>query len=294
MSAGNPPTHQPENASSRFTTLRCADVGPVLHVTLDNAPVNAMTQTMFSEIAEAFRGLATRDRVRAVALTADHRHFSAGGDISELRDIGAGGDARLKVIRDCYWAVLQCPVPVVAGIHGKALGGGAALASVCDILYCEPTAEVGLPELKVGVMGGAGHMMRILPQQVVRRMFLTGEPLSAQRLHELGAVTGIVTRDDLKETVVAEATRIAEFSSVAVRYAKQDLAIAEATQLPARYELEQLLTRELGNYADSYEAGTAFLERRAPIFLHDRSLRSATTPAPADEDRGSGNGDGDA
>src|SRR5437868_3509465 len=105
----------PSDGGSPFTTLRCADVGPVLHVTLDHAPVNAMTQTMFREITDVFRGLATRDSVRAVALTADHRHFSAGGDIAELRDIGASGDARLKVIRDCYWAVLECPVPVVAG-----------------------------------------------------------------------------------------------------------------------------------------------------------------------------------
>lgn len=260
-----------------YTTLAVdQDHDGILTVWLDNPPVNAMTQQMFGEVDRLFRSLpSTHPAVRAVVVTGRGRHFSAGGDLAELRDISLGdSDAKLRTIRECYWAVLDCPLPVVGALHGAALGGGAALASVCDVLLAAPGATVGVPEINVGVMGGAGHMLRLLPQQIVRWMFLTGRPLAAPRLRELGAVVDVVAADDdLVPAARALAREIAAHSRIAVDFAKRDLRVAEESNLKDVYEREQALTRELGGYADAWEAATAFIERRPPVFRHDASRR---------------------
>jgi enoyl-CoA hydratase len=123
-------------------------------------------------------------------------------------------------------------------------------------------------------MGGAGHMMRLLPQQIVRWMFLTGRPLAAPRLAALGAVVEVVaSSDDLVPAAQAIAGDIARHSRIAVEFAQRDLRIAEASDLKVVYEQEQGLTHELGGYADAWEAATAFMERRPPDFRHDASRR---------------------
>lgn len=257
-----------------YTTLGVEqDDDGVLTVWLDNPPVNAMTQEMFVEVGRLFRSLpSTYPAARAVVLTGRGRHFSAGGDIGELRDIGTGdSDAKFRNIRECYWAVLDCPLPVVAALHGAALGGGAALAAVCDVLVAAPDATLGVPEINVGIMGGAGHMMRLLPQQIVRWMFLTGRPLTAPRLEALGAVVEVVPQEELVSTARVIGRDIAAHSRIAVDFARRDLRIAEESNLKEVYEREQGLTRELGGYADSREAATAFLERRPPVFRNDES-----------------------
>jgi enoyl-CoA hydratase len=265
-----------------FTTLGLEDDeddedggSGVLTVWLDNPPVNAMTQRMFVELAQCFRALPeARPDVRAVVLTGRGRHFSAGGDLAELREISRGdSDAKLRNIREAYWAVLRCPLPVVGALHGAALGGGAALAAVCDVLVADTGATLGVPEINVGLMGGAGHMLRLLPQQIVRWMFLTGRPLTAPRLRELGAVVDVVAEGQSVQAARETAGDVAAHSRIAVDFAKRDLRIAEESHLEEIYEQEQGLTRELGGYADAFEAATAFIERRSPSFRHDGSRR---------------------
>jgi enoyl-CoA hydratase/carnithine racemase len=259
-----------------FETLELEHADGVVTVWLNNPPVNAMSQTMFIEVARLFSSIPTElPATRAVIVVGRGQHFSAGGDIAELREISVGAsDVKLRNIRNAFWAILDCPLPVVGVLHGAALGGGAALAAVCDVLIATPDATLGLPEINVGIMGGAGHMMRLLPQQIVRWMFLTGRPLSADRLFALGAVIQVVSDEERHEAAHAICRQIISNSRVAVDFAKRDLRIAEQSNLKQVYELEQGLTRELGKYADSREAGTAFLERRRPAYRNDMSLRN--------------------
>lgn len=259
-----------------YETLTCQlDDAGILLVSIDNPPVNVMTQTTFVELRDVFTDWAKfADQVRAVILTGNGKHFAAGGDVEELRSIGSSDpDIKLRNIREAYWAVLDCPVPVIGALKGSALGGGAALAAVCDVLVAASGARIGLPELNVGVVGGAAHLMRILPQQFVRWMFLTGASVPVERVQPLGGVLEVVPEDELLDTARRLCHETTRFSRVAVEFAKRDLNVAEQTQLRSRYELEQQLTKELVNYADSWEAATAFIEQRPPSYRNDRSLR---------------------
>ena len=89
-------------------------------------------------------------------------------------------------VREAFFAIADCSVPVVGAIHGAALGTGVAIAASCDFVVAAEDARFGLPELTVGVMGGARHLARMAPQPLVRRMFFTGEPLSAKEFADAG------------------------------------------------------------------------------------------------------------
>jgi enoyl-CoA hydratase len=183
-------------------------------------------------------------------------------------------------VREAFFAIQDCEIPVVAAVHGAALGTGLALAASCDVIVASDDARFGLPEITVGVMGGAAHLARLAPHGLVRRMFFTGRPVSAAELHRVGGVDSVVPREELLAVAEALAMEIAAHSPTALRIAKQTLNTIETMDLKSAYEHEQGWTGVMSDHADSKEAILAARERRAPRYLPyragDREVQPST------------------
>lgn len=253
-----------------FTRLKTArtDAG-VLEVRLANGPVNAVDQPMYEEIATLFSNPdAVAADIRAIVLAADGKHFCGGNDLDEFATMTAeNGGHRMWQVREAFFAISECAVPVIAAVHGVALGTGLAIAGSCDVIVAAPDAHFGLPELTVGVMGGARHLARFAPQPVVRRMFFTGEHLTATELRAAGGAVVVATDGSPRDHAHRVAARIAAMSPTAVRVGKAVLDRIEWMDLRSGYEFEQAATVRMAGFADSKEALAAFREKREPDYL---------------------------
>lgn len=255
-------------ATFEFLTWEIKDSG-VAVVRLARPPVNAVDRDMYIEIAQLF---STPDQlgsgIRAIVLTGDGRHFCAGNDLDEFASMTPENAVeRMWRVREAFFAIQDCAVPVIGAIRGAALGTGVALAASCDFLIAARDARFGLPELTVGVMGGARHLARFAPEPLVRRMFFTGEHLSAEQLAEASGGLVVCEPEELLDRACALAARIASFSPTAVRLAKRVLNRIETMDLKAGYELEQSCTVKMTGHPDSQEALQAFRQNREPQYL---------------------------
>jgi enoyl-CoA hydratase len=251
-----------------FDFLRWERDGAVLTVWLARAPVNAVHVPMYAEIQRLFLSISDLGAdIGCVVLAADGPHFCAGNDLEEFASMTpANGSLRMNAVRDAFFAIQDCEVPVVAAIQGVALGTGLAIAASCDMIVAAEDARFGLPEITIGVMGGARHLMRLVPQPLARRMFFTGDPVPAADLLAVGAVESIVTGDELLPAARRLAARIARHSPTAIRVAKRALGQVEDLSVQAGYPLEQSFTVGLSGEPDAKEALAALREKRDPVW----------------------------
>ncbi len=256
----------PDGPRFKFLTVERQD--HVALVGLNRPPVNAMTLEMYHEVRELFSGLDEYlPDVRAVVLHGEGRMFSAGNDLNEFLTLTRqNAPGRMRLIRDAFASVYDCPVPVIAAVHGYALGSGMAMAASCDVVVCADTAWFGAPEVGVGVMGGAKHLSRLVPQQVMRLMYFTADPLPAPELLQYGGIARLVPEDRLLETAMELTSRIARHSTLVLRAAKESLNTVEFMDLKAGYEFEQRVTGRLADCKDSLESRRAVAEKRAPLY----------------------------
>ncbi len=242
----------------------------VAEVLLAHPPVNALPSAGWFHLAETLAALGRDDAVRVVLLAAEGRGFCAGVDIKEL-----AADARriTQVNRGCYAAfaaVYDCPVPVVAAVHGFVLGGGIGLAGASDLVLASEDASFGLPEIDRGALGAATHLMRMFGMQKARRMLYTGEPIGAAEAYRLGALEQVVSREALLPAARELAAKIAGKSPRAVRLAKESLNGIELLDVKQSYRFEQGFTFELYTSPDSQEARDAFVEKRDASFSDEK------------------------
>ncbi|MED4584603.1 enoyl-CoA hydratase-related protein [Brevibacillus choshinensis] len=249
-----------------FVTLEVKDYIGI--VTVNRPPVNAVNAQLYKEIADTFRSINEMDDVRVVVFRAEgEKAFLAGNDLNEfLTMTPENADERMRKVRESFWSVYDCKVPVIGAINGIAPGTGLAYASVCDIIIASENATFSLPEINVGVMGGAKHLSRLVPQMVVRYMHYTGKPMTAAEMKEYGAVLKVVPKEELLDAAMIVASEISKKSPIAIKLAKQSLNTIEYMDLKEGYTYEQSLSRELSGYEDSKEAVNAFFEKREPVF----------------------------
>lgn len=241
----------------------------VATITMNRPPANAVHRDMYIELATLFRDPDQMGKsVRAIILRGAGPHFCAGNDLQEFASMTPdNGTERMWRVRDAFFAIQDCPVPVLGAVHGAALGTGLAIAASCDFVIAADDARFGLPELTVGVMGGARHLARMAPQPLVRRMFFTGEHLRATALAAAGGAIETCPGAELAERALSYARRIASLSPTAVRLSKQILNRIETMDLRAGYEFEQGFTVKMSGHPDSKEALRAFSEHRDPKYL---------------------------
>jgi enoyl-CoA hydratase len=254
--------------------VRTQTADHILTVTLDNAPVNALTGAMMRELTEVFADVESSWDTRVVLLDAvPGRAFCGGVDLSDSakRLHAEGADIaptdRLdsgRVVRDLFQSVLDCPVPVVAAVGGAAVGAGLALLACTDIIIASDKARFALPEINAGVLGGGRHVQRLVGAFKARSMFFTGNFVPAADFLRLGAIEEVVAPDDLAERAAAWATQLAGKSPIGLRLAKESLSRVEHLPLIEAYRIEQDYTMRMTRYEDAAEARNAFLEKRDP------------------------------
>jgi enoyl-CoA hydratase/carnithine racemase len=248
--------------------------GAVAVVTIDHPPVNALSAPLLEELEAELGRLDADDGVRAIVLKgAGERAFVAGADISEfpsLREAASedsGGSAR--GIQKLGGRMDAARTPFVAAIHGFCLGGGLELAMCCDIRVASEDAQLGQPEIKLGLIPGGGGTQR-LPRLVglgrALLLNLTGDFVDARTAYDWGLVERVVPREELLDTALGIARSIAERSPHSVAMLRE---LARTTRdLP----LEEGLRREADGFRrclssdDGAEGVAAFLEKREPQF----------------------------
>jgi enoyl-CoA hydratase len=224
----------------------------IAEVVIDTPPVNALDVAGWFELARALNAQGSEPGTRVLVLRAEGRGFCAGVDIKEMRRpprAGAGAyGALLGANSGCaaaFSAVYDCPVPVIAAVHGFCLGGGVGLVGNADIVIASDDAYLGLPEVDRGALGAATHLARLVPQQRMRHMVYTAQHATAAELHGYGSVLAVVDRDRLRETALDVAARIAAKDVVVIRAAKQSLNGIDPVDVKRSYRYEQGFTFEL-------------------------------------------------
>src|SRR4051812_26021898 len=156
-----------------LTQLEVQIADYVATLTLNAPPVNALTRTLNDELTIALDRISELDEVRVVVLTGAGKIFCGGADLKgRAENIKGPGDLRAhsRRTRECFHAIRECAKPVVAAINGPALGSGLAMVASSDILVASDKALIGLPEVDVGLLGGARHAMRLFSHSRLRRM----------------------------------------------------------------------------------------------------------------------------
>ena len=249
--------------------------GSVAVVTIDNPPMNALSAPLLEELEAEIDRLDADDGVRAIVLVgAGERAFVAGADIKEfpsLREAAADANERgsARGIQKLGHRMDAARTPFIAAIHGFCLGGGLELAMCCDIRVVSDDAQLGQPEIKLGLIPGGGGTQR-LPRLVgigrAQYVNMTGDFIDAATAYDWGLVEKVVSRDGLRETALGIARTIAARSPVSIAVLRE---LARTTR---DLSLEEGLRREADGFRrcleseDGAEGVSAFIEKREPQF----------------------------
>jgi enoyl-CoA hydratase/carnithine racemase len=259
--------------SADFRTLRLERVESVLRVTIDHprSALNAVDEDLHRDLVALFAGLRRESEARAVVLTGRGRAFSAGGDFAwfpKLQD-----PARMEALRrdakQLIWDLLDVEIPIVVAVNGPAMGLGASIALLCDVIFMADTATIGDPHVKVGIVAGDGGAV-IWPLAVgparAKQYLLTGDPVTAVEAERIGLVNKVVPAADLDREALAFASRLAAGAPLAVRYTKLAVNKLVKDALNVAFDASTALELVTFRSEDHQEALAALREKRPPAF----------------------------
>jgi enoyl-CoA hydratase len=240
-------------------------------VTIDNPPLNALNHALMGELSSVFKELEQNEDVHIVILRGGgEKAFAAGADIKQFpsmdptlaQKFSSEGQGVFNQIEDFKG-------PVIAAIHGFALGGGCELAMACDIRVASEDAKFGQPEVNLALIpgyGGTQRMPRLIPTGKAKELIYSGEMIDAMEASRIGLVDRIAKREDLFDEAKKLARKILSKGPLAIKAAKK--AINEGLTLPQRegLRLESRYFGELFSTEDKNEGAMAFLEKRKPVF----------------------------
>lgn len=230
---------------------------------------NALNQAVRSGLAEQFAALGADAGVRVIVLTGGDRIFAAGADLRDLADRSAI-EILLRQSHRLWQAIAACPKPVIAAVNGLAWGGGCELAMHADLIVAGEGASFCQPEVKVGVMPGAGgtqRLTRAVGKFKAMKLALTGLPVSAREADAMGLVSEVVPDGEVQARALELATLIASRPPLAVAQIKEVLIAGEDASLETGLMLERKAFQLLFASRDQKEGMHAFLEKREPQFV---------------------------
>lgn len=254
-----------------YETIVVEREGPVALVALNRTEkLNALNRTVRREIMEAVDSLEFDDEVKVVILYGKgEKAFAAGADVSEFAERTHVEQREVYKHRRVYEAVADFPKPIIAAVHGFCIGGGSELALACDLRIADRTARFSQAEIRIGLIPGAGGTQRLArlvgPGQAMR-IALTGDFVEAEEAHRIGLVEFLVDEGGHLEKAKEIAGRMARWSPVSLRLAKQSVKAALETPLSAGLELERELFLAAFASEDGREGVRAFVEDRDPEF----------------------------
>lgn len=228
---------------------------------------NALNMAVRREVAAALDALSADADVRCIVLTGDERAFAAGADLNELADLGPLDDT--TPLRTIGQALERCRKPVIAAVRGMALGGGCEMALACDVVVAGEGAVFGQPEIRVGLMPGAGgvqRLVRMAGRQRALRWLLTGESMSAVEAQALGIVSDLVPDENVLPRALEIAGTIAAMPPRAVEAIKAAAGMAAEAPLSAAMAFDRAQFQMLLATPDKVEGIAAFFEKRRPVF----------------------------
>ena len=250
--------------------LRSEDRGPVRVLTIDGeARMNVLSRALVAELAAEARRAAGDEGVRAVVLTgAGSRAFCAGANLKERRGWSEDDVRRwLGELHGGLREVERCPKPWIAAVNGLALGGGCELALACDLRVFDPAAQIGLTEVRIGVIPGGGgtvRLARLIGLGRARDLVLTARRVDAEEALQMGLANRIGAAGDSVPTAVALGNEIAANAPVAIAAAKASLEDAWDLDLDAALERERAHYDKALRSEDRLEGLAAFAEKRPP------------------------------
>jgi len=231
--------------------------------------LNALNDTLMDELGAALRAFDADDVIGCIVLTGSEKAFAAGADIATMLPFGFV-DAYTKGLISRNWETIrEIRKPVIAAVAGFALGGGCELAMMCDFIIAAESAKFGQPEIKLGIIPGAGGTQR-LPRAVGKAkamdLVLTSRMMDATEAERCGLVSRVVPAAELIDVALAAAETICGFSGPSVMMAKEAVNRAYESPLSEGISYERRLFHSLFGTEDKNEGMQAFLEKRKPEF----------------------------
>jgi enoyl-CoA hydratase len=233
--------------------------------------LNALNDGLMNELGDALAAFEANRDIGAIVLTGNDKAFAAGADIGAMKDWSYMDVYLSDYITRNWERIRSVRKPVIAAVAGFALGGGCELALMCDIVIAADTARFGQPEIKIGVMPGAGGTQR-LPRAVGKAkamdLILTGRMMDAQEAERAGLVSRVVPADKLIDEAIVAAETICSYSLPAVMMAKEAINRAYESPLSDGVQFERRMFHSLFATDDQKEGMRAFLEKRRPNFTN--------------------------
>jgi enoyl-CoA hydratase len=233
--------------------------------------LNALNDQLMDELGAALLKFDADDQISCIVITGSEKAFAAGADIGGMANFSFNDVYQGDYITKNWETIRRIRKPVIAAVSGFALGGGCELAMMCDFIIAADNAKFGQPEIKLGVIPGAGGTQR-LPRAVGKAkamdMALTGRMMDALEAERAGLVSRVVPLDKLLEETLAAALMICAHSQLATRAAKEAVNRAFESGLADGVHFERRLFHALFATADQKEGMDAFLHKRKPVFTH--------------------------
>ncbi|MEM1538722.1 MAG: enoyl-CoA hydratase/isomerase family protein [Candidatus Nezhaarchaeales archaeon] len=240
----------------------------VARITLNRPPLNVMNTEMIQEVRNALIEAGRSDNVKLVVITGSGRAFSAGADVRDHMPDRV--EAFMKAFNDLLITILDLDKPVIAAVNGYALGGGCELALACDLVIATSNAQIGQPEVNVGVYPPLAVVLmpKLLGWFKAFELVTIGDPISGEEAARIGLVNKAVPAEKLEEEVVRLTSKLLEKSPMVLKLTKKALKAAGGIE-----EVKALLRKatdiymnELMKTEDAVEGLKAFLEKRKPVW----------------------------
>jgi enoyl-CoA hydratase/carnithine racemase len=258
----------------KFATLLCTLPAPYVLLVQFNRPeaANALNTQLGRDVLQLFQSLLLDPSdLRCVVLTGvGSKAFCAGGDLKERNGMSDADWARQHVVfEQAFYALMACPVPVLAAVNGAAYGGGCEFALACDFIYAVDNARFAMTETSLGIIPGGGgtqNLPRAVGTRRAREIIFTAAPFTAVEALAWGLVNRVLPADELMAAALETASKIARNAPIAVRQAKRAIQIGAETELTTGLALEIEAYNRTTSTADRREGVAAFNEKRSPQF----------------------------
>ncbi|MFU0792168.1 enoyl-CoA hydratase [Virgibacillus proomii] len=254
-----------------MSTLALKREESIAYLTIQSPPANALSSTLLNDLAKKLDEMEADSSIKAIVLKGEGKFFSAGADIKEFTSLQQASDYETLAKRgqDLFDRIEQFSIPVIAAIHGAALGGGLELAMACHMRIVTASAKLGLPEITLGIIPGFAGTQR-LPHYVgsakAYEMILTGEPISGEKAYTYGLANKVVEEGELEEEAKRLAQKIVEKSKWTINQVMQLIPYAKTSQFIEGVAKEREAFGQIFGSDDAKEGVQAFIEKRKPNF----------------------------
>jgi len=254
-----------------LSTLNLELDNQIATLTIQSPPANALSSKLLDDLSEKLDEIEKDGTVKAIILKGEGKFFSAGADIKEFTSLQNASDYQSLAEhgQKLFDRIEHLSQPVIAAIHGAALGGGLELAMACHMRIVSENAKLGLPEMTLGIIPGFAGTQR-LPNYVgthkAYEMILSGEPISGQEAAVLGLANHAVPEEDVFKEALKLANKIAEKSQPAISHIMQLIPFAKTGQFSRGVQEEAKAFGDVFGSEDAKEGIQAFIEKRKPQF----------------------------